>query len=339
MVEHTTEVIHRAPSGDALEARFPDPGLPEHRYRLTDTDPQAAKRAERQVAGLFGLSVLGTLTFIVGYLAVQLTGPANVALSTRLLGGGLFVALFSIGAAAIHWAKVLMSDEEIAEERHSVRATDEQRATAAEMWKQGVEESGFGRRKLIRNSMLTALGALGLPAILALRDLGPLPGDKLENTAWAKGKRIVTDPTGNLIRPEDIPIGGVVHVLPEGVLDDENALEEKAKAATILIRLSPEDAKKYVAPGRENWDYEGIVAYSKICTHVGCPVGLYEQVTHHLLCPCHQSTFDVLRHCKVIFGPAARPLPQLAITVDADGYLVAQHDYVEPVGPSFWERG
>jgi ubiquinol-cytochrome c reductase iron-sulfur subunit len=68
-------------------------------------------------------------------------------------------------------------------------------------------------------------------------------------------------------------------------------------------------------------------------------VGLYEQQTHHLLCPCHQSTFDVLDNCKVIFGPAARPLPQLAIEADAEGYLVAKHDFVEPVGPSFWERG
>jgi ubiquinol-cytochrome c reductase iron-sulfur subunit len=88
-----------------------------------------------------------------------------------------------------------------------------------------------------------------------------------------------------------------------------------------------------------NWGHDGIVAYSKICTHVGCPVGLYEQQTHHLLCPCHQSTFDVTRDCEVIFGPAHRPLPQLKITVDAEGYLVADAPFLEPVGPSFWERG
>jgi ubiquinol-cytochrome c reductase iron-sulfur subunit len=67
-------------------------------------------------------------------------------------------------------------------------------------------------------------------------------------------------------------------------------------------------------------------------------VALYEQQTHHLLCPCHQSTFDVTEHAKVIFGPAKRPLPQLPITVDAEGYLVAQRDFTEPIGPSFWER-
>jgi len=88
-----------------------------------------------------------------------------------------------------------------------------------------------------------------------------------------------------------------------------------------------------------NWTVDGIVAYSKICTHVGCPVALYEQTTHHILCPCHQSTFDATRGAQVLFGPAARPLPQLPIGTDAEGFLVATSDYHEPVGPSFWERG
>ena len=103
------------------------------------------------------------------------------------------------------------------------------------------------------------------------------------------------------------------------------------------MRLHPDELS--IAPEREGWDVDGIVAYSKICTHVGCPVALYEQTTHHLLCPCHQSTFDVANHANVVFGPATRPLPQLAISVDDEGYLVAQHDFVEPVGPSYWERG
>jgi len=117
----------------------------------------------------------------------------------------------------------------------------------------------------------------------------------------------------------------------------QHPLEEKAKAAVLLIRLDPEKVQK--DPAREGWDVDGIYAYSKICTHVGCPVALYEQQTHHLLCPCHQSTFDVTQHCKVIFGPAKRPLPQLPIAIDSEGYLVAQSDFHEPVGPSYWERG
>jgi ubiquinol-cytochrome c reductase iron-sulfur subunit len=132
-------------------------------------------------------------------------------------------------------------------------------------------------------------------------------------------------------------MGSVFHVIPEGLNDSEHPLEEKAKAAVLLIRLDPDLVED--RPDREGWDFDGIYAYSKICTHVGCPVALYEQQTHHLLCPCHQSTFDVTQYCKVIFGPANRPLPQLPITVDDEGYLIAQSDFHEPPGPSFWERG
>ena len=100
----------------------------------------------------------------------------------------------------------------------------------------------------------------------------------------------------------------------------------------------PQD-QLHPSPGKEDWAYDGIVAYSKVCTHVGCPVALYEQQTHHLLCPCHQSTFDLADNGKVLFGPAARPLPQLPIGVDSEGYLIATSGFTEPVGPSFWERG
>ena len=126
-------------------------------------------------------------------------------------------------------------------------------------------------------------------------------------------------------------------MIPEGLHDSEHFLEEKAKAAVLLVRLDPKDVT--IPEGREDWHVDGIFAYSKICTHVGCPVALYEQQTHHLLCPCHQSTFDMTDHCKVIFGPAKRPLPQLPITVDDEGYLVATADFPEPTGPSYFERG
>ena len=83
-----------------------------------------------------------------------------------------------------------------------------------------------------------------------------------------------------------------------------------------------------VEEGRENWHVDGIVCYSKICTHVGCPITLYERDTHHMLCPCHQSTFDLSDAGNVVFGPAARPLPQLPLAVDEEGYLIAQSDFV-----------
>lgn len=326
-----------------LEQRFANPGLPAHTYRRSDIDPKAAKRREREVATLFALSTIGTLVFIVGYFAIQLNGKQGdqlinqVSLSTKVLGIGLGLALFCLGAGAIHWAKTLMPDDEIAQVRKPMRSSDEERAEAVAALKEGAAGAGLGRRKLIRNSLLGALLPLGLLAIIPLRDLGPLPGAALTGTAWRKGKRLVTDPTGQPIKASDVPIGGVVHVQPEGIDDMPHPLDERAKAAVLVIRLRPEDLHE--RPDRKGWSYNGIVAYSKICTHVGCPVGLYEQQTHHLLCPCHQSTFDVTHNCAVIFGPAARPLPQLKIGVDAAGYLIAEQDFQEPVGPSFWERG
>ena len=323
--------------GGAIEPRFANPGLPVHRYRRSDIDPKAARRREVEVAALFGLSTIGTVIFIVGYLAIHLDSVADVKRSNEVLGLGLGIALFAIGVGAIHWAKTLMPDDEIVNERHEMRSSDEDREEAVASLKEGAAGAGLGRRKLIRNSLLGAMAPLGLLAILPLRDLGPLPGNKLAQTAWKKGIRIVTDPIGQPVRPEDIPIGGVVHVLPEGINDLPEPLNEKAKAAVILIRLAPEQLTKRGDP--HGWAYDGIVAYSKICTHVGCPVGLYEQKSHHLLCPCHQSTFDVLENCKVIFGPANRKLPQLPITVNEQGFLVARDGFAEPVGPSYWERG
>jgi ubiquinol-cytochrome c reductase iron-sulfur subunit len=201
----------------------------------------------------------------------------------------------------------------------------------------GGEKAQLGRRPLIKFSLA---GALALPPIAILLPLigglGPLPKDQLSTTMWKKGDRLVRDPERTPIRADQVTIGSVFHVLPESIKDSEHVLEDKAKAAVLLMRLNPEDIK----PQKErDWGHEGIVAYSKICTHVGCPVGLYEQQTHHLLCPCHQSTFDVTQDCKVIFGPAKRPLPQLKITVDSEGYLVADAPFREAVGPSFWERG
>lgn len=327
-----------------LATAFTDPGLPAHIYRRSDIDPKAAKRREVEVATLFGISTLGTILFIVAYFAVKPAdaSPADmlgrVGLSTKLLGLGLGLALFCIGAAAIHWAKTLMPDDEVVSVRKPMRSSDEERQDAVAALKEGAAGAGLGRRKLIRNSMLGALAPLGLLAIIPLRDLGPLPGAALTGTAWRPGKRLIADPAGHPIKASDMEIGGVVHVLPEGIENMEHRLDEEAKATAIIMRLAPEDLANQ-RPDRKGWDVSGIVAYSKVCTHVGCPVGLYEQQTHHLLCPCHQSTFDVTKNCEVIFGPAHRPLPQLKITTDADGYLVAAQDFQEPVGPSFWERG
>ena len=327
-----------------------DPGLHEHQPRPTDVDERAEKRAERQIATLFGLSSVFAILFVVSYFVFKVGHDPTIILgygaSNVALGVTLGLALLLIGVAAIQWARKLMSDVEIVEMRHPARSSDEDREVAIASFKQGVDDSSIGRRPLIRNSMLGALAALGLPAIVVLRDLGPLPGDKLAHTVWTKGMRVVNDVAGTPIRPDEVEIGQLINAEPgvffeekdgEPIYEGVRLQQAKAKAAAIVVRMKPSDITP--APGRENWGVAGILCYSKICTHVGCPISLWEQQTHHLLCPCHQSTFDLADNGKVIFGPAARPLPQLPIMVDSEGYLVAQSDFNEPVGPSYWERG
>jgi ubiquinol-cytochrome c reductase iron-sulfur subunit len=232
-----------------------------------------------------------------------------------------------------------MDGHDLEEPRHPTRGSTAARAGAVEVFRLGNKESGFTRRKLIRNTLIGALAVSPIPAVVLFRDLAPANGNPVEefkHTLWDEGVRLARDPDGSPIRAADVTLGSVFQVIPENLHESEHPLEEKAKAAVLLVRLLPQDL--VVSPGREDWNYHGIVAYSKICTHVGCPVALYEQQTHHLLCPCHQSQFDITREAEVIFGPAKRPLPQLPITVDDEGYLVARSDFTEPVGPSFWER-
>ena len=323
---------------------FADPGIPEHhRPRRADVDPKAARRAEWQTAAAFGVSLLGTALAIYGYVTSEVGADdlAGVRRSTLLIGLGICFAMLGIGVGAIHWAKTLMRDHEMVEERHALRSSDEARAGAIQNLKDGAKDSGVGvgRRGLLKGSLITAL--LAAPLAVAVPALGNLGGDwdvsKLKHSMWRKGMRLAKDPSGEPIKASDVTIGAVFHVIPEGLNElEHHKLEEKSKAVVLLVRLDPRDLK--VQEGREDWSFDGIVAYSKICTHVGCPVALYEQQTHHLLCPCHQSTFDVADGAKVVFGPAKRPLPQLPITVDDEGYIVAKGDFAEPIGPSFWER-
>ena len=337
-VSHEPE--HDYATGLAVIApdKVADPGLEPHRVRMTDKSVKHEKTAARQVAFLFLASVVGSIFSIYAYFAFPLSDDlGTVRNNTLFMGLGITLGLFGIGIGAVHWAKTLMPDAEITEERHQTRGSEEVRARAVEIIKLADSESGFSRRKLIRRSLYGALALFPIPAIFFFGDLGPNPKDTLRHTMWKAGTRLTKDPSGLPIKASDVTLGSVFHVIPEGLSElEHHKLEEKAKAAVLLVRLDPSELKE--SAERKNWSYDGIVAYSKICTHVGCPVALYEQHTHHLLCPCHQSTFDVTDECKVVFGPASRPLPQLPIAVDAEGYLIAQSDFTEPVGPSFWER-
>jgi quinol---cytochrome c reductase iron-sulfur subunit len=322
---------------------FADPGLPPHKPRIQDIDERAAKRSERAVAFLFTLSMLATVAFIASYVVfpvdkiVFIWPIGHVSALNFALGTTLGVALFCIGAGAVHWARTLMSDVEVADERHPIAAEPEVKAKVMADFAAGAEESGFGRRKLIRTTMFGALALVPLSGVVLLRDLGPLPEKKLRSTLWAKGKQLINMNTNEPLRPEDIVVGSLTFAMPEGLEEDSHDFQKEiAKAALMIVRIQPDDIKDK----RElEWSHEGIVAYSKICTHVGCPISLYEQQTHHVLCPCHQSTFDLSDGARVIFGPAGHALPQLRIGVNAEGNLQALGDFEEPVGPSFWERG
>ena len=319
-----------------------DPGLPAHVHRKADTDPAAADRAERQVAILFGISALGTLLLIFSYIFI----PDDVFIFIPVMGNqnahqlglglGMAISLFFIGMGAIHWAKTLMPDTEVIAQRHEFRSEDSDRKDFVDAVKSGVGAAGLGRRSLIKKSLGAALGLSALSPLLLLRDLGPLPEKELEKTTWKSGTYLVTDPGNRRIKASDLEVGAVAQVLPEIADPEHRKLSDVAKDAVLLIRLRPQEFN--LEADKLAMTHDGIIAFSKICSHMGCAVALYEQQTKHLLCPCHQSTFDVTRAAKVIFGPSARPLPQLDITIDNEGFLVARQPFSEPVGPSFWER-
>ena len=343
--QHPYELEHAHEHGSAHNDLIPVDRLPEHEPRRTDVDPRAAKRAERQVSLLFVIGMLSPIAFWLEYVYIPkdrvVTIPflGSTSASNFWLGMTMGVGLLCVGAGAIHWAKKLMPAVEEASDRHELGGDEDDKAVAIDDFLAGTQGSGFLKYKMIRRTLIGALATTPLFAVPLLKDLGPMPGDKLEHTIWTKGMRIVTDPTLNPLRPEDIPFGGLVSCIPANLPEVEEAegtLDARAKCPVVLVRLRPEEIK---AQQGANWDYAGILCYSKICTHVGCPTALYEQKTHHLLCPCHQSTFDLADAGHVVFGPAARSMPQLAITVDSEGYLVARGDFTQPVGPSFWERG
>jgi len=338
-----------------LAVAVPDPVrndvLPPHRERMTDKDPASMKRAVRTVYTLFYLSVAGSIWAVAAYMIFPIESGQLTAIrdNTLFIGLGIALALLAIGIGAIHWSKAIMSDKEFVEPRHATRGRDTTREAAIKAFAEANEESGFGRRAMIRNSMIAAVVASIVPGITLFRGLAPENtvanphgGDPVylfSHTMWKKGMRLAHDPSGVPIKASDVTLGSAFHVIPEALASvprSDGYLDQKAKAIVLLMRLPVNEL--HPPAGRENWGFDGIVAFSKVCTHVGCPVALYEQQTHHLLCPCHQSQFDVSHGAAVIFGPAARPLPQLPIEVDDEGYIVAQSDFHEPVGPSFWER-
>jgi quinol---cytochrome c reductase iron-sulfur subunit len=273
------------------------------------------RRAELLVLILFGASMLAGVSLLVVYV---LGGQAQVE------GILLTVCLGGIGAGIVIWAHKLMPARIHVEKRGPVGGS---RQRLEELEQALVEEAGFSRRTLLIRALIGTMAGLGAALAVPVFSLGPLPGRALFETSWRQGGRLAVA-GGEPVRPDDLPIGGILTVFPNGDDADPNAAALLIRVEPALLRLSGE---------RAAWAPDGFVAYSKVCTHAGCPVGLYRASQHTLICPCHQSEFDVLEGARPISGPAARALPQLPIRLQEDGTFVALSDFPEPVGPGFWD--
>jgi len=282
--------------------------------RASDPGPVTERRIERLVAALFALTALTGLALLGLYIA-----GGQPQLECLLLA----LCLGSLGIGIILWSQELMPERQVEEPRHRLASDPGARAALAEAIE---EEAGFTRRRFLIRMLLTAVGGLAAALAIPVFSLGPAPGRELFTTSWRRGSRLV-GLDGQPIRAADLAVDAVTTVFPEGHAGD-------AQAQTLLIRV-PADLLR-LPPDRAVWAPEGYVAYSKVCTHAGCPVGLYRAAERRLICPCHQSTFDVLDGARPVFGPAARPLPQLPIQLQPDGTFVALGDFDEPIGPSFW---
>jgi ubiquinol-cytochrome c reductase iron-sulfur subunit len=280
---------------------------------------QRPRRVENFVALCFAVSVLATIGLAIIY---SLGGQPQA--EGALLGVGL--AGIGIGVAA--WGKYLMPQGPFREDRHELPTTEEDKQAFGAAFSRGavaVERRGFLGKLL--GAAITVFSIVGIfPFIRSLYN--PRPGNALDFTQFRPGSRLVRI-DGNPVMADDVDVGGVLTVFPEGHEGD-------AVSQTLLIRAS--SVPITTLPGRETWSPHGYLAYSKLCTHAGCPVSLYQQQVQQLLCPCHQSVFTILNGARPIFGPAPRLIPQLPIMDNGDGFLRAQSDYQEPVGPGYWER-
>ena len=263
---------------------------------------------------------LGFIGFGVAYWVVASTQWEAITLGVGLLG---------LGFGVTAWGKYLMPQGPFVEERHEFHSTEAEREamTAAITQRGGMVVK---RRRLLGGLFLAGSTAMGIVLLFPLlRSLGPKPGTTLFETNWKKGSKLVTI-DGRQVTVDDLEVGGVLTVFPQGYTGS-------SPDQVILLRLSNQ-LQPLAPPGRTSWGVAGYVAYSKMCTHLGCPVGLYQEQTQQLVCPCHQSIFNVLAGAVPEFGPAPRPLPQLPITVDSSGHLRATGGFNQAVGPGFWER-
>lgn len=336
---HTTEEVDTAAAERIPFGRNPrhfgiDPGEPwpddvpmdqDDTHWRYENDPKGARRAELRVAACWMVALVASIGLAIVYV---------ISGNNQLAGLCWGFAFAGLGVGLILWARDLMPGHDVIASRgHHAVSLEGDRVAAAESLSRGTDAM-MGRRPFLTKLLLPVGAVFGLATIFPLASLGVRPKNNLLKTAWGKGTRAVTQ-DGTPIRPTDLPVNGILTVFPEGGMSD-------ALAPTLLINVGLDKFK--ITKANAGWNIPvggggNIVAFSKICTHAGCPASLYNVESKQLVCPCHQSTFDVLLDCKPVFGPAPRPLPQLPLTVDSQGYIVSQSDYTQPVGPGFWSRG
>ncbi|HEY1775362.1 MAG TPA: Rieske (2Fe-2S) protein [Solirubrobacteraceae bacterium] len=304
------------------------------RQRKADTDqptrmiPAARpdSRAEYLVTGLLLLAALFAAAFIVSYAELHATKTLNLLLGVCLAG-----ALASIAAALIVVSRRLIVTEELEDDYPQEHPREQREVT------QLVHESASAitRRKLIVGAAATAGGVLGLAGLTPVLSLGPLwDTAPLDASPWHRGRRLV-DADGNPMLASDIEEETFYSAFPE------RADPETIGSPLVLVRMKLSELK--LPAGRTGWAPDGILAYSRICTHAGCAIELYSKPRFPalepkpaLVCPCHYSTFDPATGATVIFGPAGRPLPQLPLMIDGTGHLAAAGDFSGRVGPAWW---
>lgn len=325
------------------------------------------------LAGFSGLALLLVFLFWPWeYQPYGSEGEFLYTLATPLYGLTFGLSILAIGVGAVLFQKKFIPEEISIQERHDGSSPELHRKTVAANLGNALDTSTLKRRKMIGLSLGIGFGAFGVGTLVAF--VGGLiknpwkpvvpTAEGMKAVLWTSGWTprfegetiFLARATGNpgespfvKMRPEDIDAGGMETVFPwresdgDGTtVESEHHLTEIAygvRNPVMLIRIRPSDMKRVVKrQGQESFNFGELFAYTKVCSHLGCPSSLYEQQTYRILCPCHQSQFDALHFAKPIFGPAARALAQLPITIDQDGYLVANGDFIEPVGPAFWER-
>jgi ubiquinol-cytochrome c reductase iron-sulfur subunit len=280
------------------------------RPNLTVVSEETPPPSQANDALVIGSAIIAALAG-VGF-AVSLALRTSIA----VYGSALAIGLLALGFGVRRYFSDLFPDIEAVEPRHPEAGADDEPISAI---------APLERRSVLRNALVGAAGVFGLSLLSPVPSLGPAPGNELNTTAWRRGTRLVTT-DGEPIRADNVASGGVATVWPEGAVNDEIS-------AVILVRIGDAQFKD---PTNFDWIVNNeLVAYSKVCTHAGCPVGLFRETDNALFCPCHQSTFDAVRGAVPTFGPTARALPQLPLATDVDGFLIALGDFTEQVGPAY----